>query len=345
MTGRAIDLYLGDRNASERVAHLRTLPAYRWLVRNAGRFGFYPYSREPWHWEYNPPQAAAFEFGGADPASLESATAAHALAAAPTISPLADASHGLHSARRRTQPVAGVCVHTTGGGIATLATRSGRPAALVAVDFYLHGTEFPHYLVGYDGRIFAICDEQSVAPHAGWAAIGGRRPWATWTAPTWWSSVWRGHRARTPVDLLPRGARSPNDVYIGVELLANPPGLTRGRFTDAQYVALARLVRDITDRWHVVVSRVPSRQVLGHEDVNPISRQDRAGGWDPGAHRARPRFSWPKLWMAMTAASVIATARPFVQPVASAVASGLAPFFPQPASHELEESRRGSGGW
>jgi D-alanyl-D-alanine carboxypeptidase len=54
-TGRAIDLYLGGRNASENVATLRTLPAYSWLVANAARFGFYPYEKEPWHWEYNPP--------------------------------------------------------------------------------------------------------------------------------------------------------------------------------------------------------------------------------------------------------------------------------------------------
>ncbi len=54
-SGRAIDFYLGGKNASGNVARLRTLPAYRWLVANARRFGFYPYEREPWHWEYNPP--------------------------------------------------------------------------------------------------------------------------------------------------------------------------------------------------------------------------------------------------------------------------------------------------
>jgi hypothetical protein len=60
-TGRAIDFYLGGKIDSRNVAHLRTLPAYRWLVANAKRFGFYPYEREPWHWEYNPPAARAVE--------------------------------------------------------------------------------------------------------------------------------------------------------------------------------------------------------------------------------------------------------------------------------------------
>jgi hypothetical protein len=56
-SGRAIDFYLGGRNASTNVAQLKTVPAYRWLVTHARRFGFYPYEREPWHWEYNPPVA------------------------------------------------------------------------------------------------------------------------------------------------------------------------------------------------------------------------------------------------------------------------------------------------
>ena len=54
-TGRAIDFYLGGQNGSGNVAQLRQLPAYHWMVANAVRFGFYPYEREPWHWEYNPP--------------------------------------------------------------------------------------------------------------------------------------------------------------------------------------------------------------------------------------------------------------------------------------------------
>ncbi len=53
-SGRAIDFYLGGRNDSRNIAQLRTLPAYSWLVDNAECFGFYSYSVEPWHWEYNP---------------------------------------------------------------------------------------------------------------------------------------------------------------------------------------------------------------------------------------------------------------------------------------------------
>jgi hypothetical protein len=60
-SGRALDLYLGTSNDSSNVTRLRTMPAYQWLTTNAVRFGFYPYDREPWHWEYNPPALAQQE--------------------------------------------------------------------------------------------------------------------------------------------------------------------------------------------------------------------------------------------------------------------------------------------
>jgi LAS superfamily LD-carboxypeptidase LdcB len=54
-TGRALDLYVGgspvDTRDENRAIQVNT-PAYRWLVRNAERFGFRPYFYEPWHWEY-----------------------------------------------------------------------------------------------------------------------------------------------------------------------------------------------------------------------------------------------------------------------------------------------------
>src|SRR5262245_38401662 len=54
-TGRALDLYVGGEPVStkdpNRAIQTQT-PAYRWLVKNAGRFGFRPYFYEPWHWEF-----------------------------------------------------------------------------------------------------------------------------------------------------------------------------------------------------------------------------------------------------------------------------------------------------
>jgi len=54
-TGRALDLYVGgdpvDTADSNRAIQVNS-PPYKWLVLNAGRFGFRPYFYEPWHWEY-----------------------------------------------------------------------------------------------------------------------------------------------------------------------------------------------------------------------------------------------------------------------------------------------------
>lgn len=55
-TGRALDLYIAgepvETKDSNRALQVNT-PLYRWLVKNAGRFGFRPYFYEPWHWEYD----------------------------------------------------------------------------------------------------------------------------------------------------------------------------------------------------------------------------------------------------------------------------------------------------
>ncbi|MDQ5845879.1 MAG: D-alanyl-D-alanine carboxypeptidase family protein [Acidobacteriota bacterium] len=54
-TGRALDLYVGgepvETKDPNRAIQVQT-PVYKWLVRNADRFGFRPYYYEPWHWEY-----------------------------------------------------------------------------------------------------------------------------------------------------------------------------------------------------------------------------------------------------------------------------------------------------
>ncbi len=58
-TGTAVDLYVGAAPGFSPVSsddknrlHQANTPAYRWLVKNAGRFGFVNYVFEPWHWEW-----------------------------------------------------------------------------------------------------------------------------------------------------------------------------------------------------------------------------------------------------------------------------------------------------
>jgi hypothetical protein len=222
---------------------------------------------------------------------------AEAAPPAPVVSPLAVSKRPPKPGHRRTHPVFGVVVHTTGRGPAVTGKKRGRPPIQVALDVYYGQPEDTHYVIDHDGTIHAIVPENRVSWHAGWGGVGRRR-WASWTAPTWWSSVWGRWNARTPADLLPARANDPNQVYIGVELLGDE---TASGFTSAQYDALARLVMDVARRHGFAIPAAPSPRLLGHEDVEPIRRSDRYGGWDPGAHRTRPVFSWSGLWSRMQA--------------------------------------------
>lgn len=61
-TGTAVDLYVGqvsglgvDNTSQASRLHMSRTSVYRWLVKNADRFGFVPYVYEPWHWEWISP--------------------------------------------------------------------------------------------------------------------------------------------------------------------------------------------------------------------------------------------------------------------------------------------------
>jgi LAS superfamily LD-carboxypeptidase LdcB len=58
-TALAMDVYLGaapgsspDSSADANRLYISRTPLYRWLVKNAVRFGFVNYPFEPWHWEF-----------------------------------------------------------------------------------------------------------------------------------------------------------------------------------------------------------------------------------------------------------------------------------------------------
>jgi len=235
---------------------------------------------------------------------------------APILSPLAVSSGPLRRQQTRTLPVYGLCVHTTSGGPARQAKGKGKAPLQIALDYYLRGREgFPHYVIDYDGTIHAVCDEGHIAWHAGWLTIGGKKRWASWTAPAWWSTVWRRWNVASPADLLPPPARDPNEVYIGVELLADVTGYG---FTSAQYDALARLALDVARRHNFTISAAPSPRLLGHEDLDPIERAKGFGGWDPGAHRTDPKFSWAALWLRIQALGATG-GQPFGAPAAQPI--------------------------
>jgi N-acetyl-anhydromuramyl-L-alanine amidase AmpD len=73
------------------------------------------------------------------------------------------------------------------------------------------------------------------------------------------------------------------------------PGL---RFTKAQHETIARLAWDIAHRnaWPSNERWWRSPRLLGHEDITPLSRHDKNGGWDPGALREKPFFDWKYVY-------------------------------------------------
>jgi len=98
-----------------------------------------------------------------------------------------------------------------------------------------------HFVIRRDGRTLQFAAVEARAWHAG-------------------ASVWRGRE-------------NCNDWSIGIEL----EGLEGERFDDAQYRALARLLRALKRRW-------PIAEIVGHEHVAPGRKAD------PGA-----RFEWLRL--------------------------------------------------
>ena len=52
-TGLAVDLQCGGLTPNSQTAQTqKRTTLYKWLKDNAQMFGFTPYLREPWHWEY-----------------------------------------------------------------------------------------------------------------------------------------------------------------------------------------------------------------------------------------------------------------------------------------------------
>ena len=74
-----------------------------------------------------------------------------------------------------------------------------------------------------------------------------------------------------------RGRTHCNDFSVGIEML----GDARTPFTDAQYAAVAGLVRALWRRFKLC----ERAQVVGHADIAPGRK------WDPG-----PMWDWARFW-------------------------------------------------
>lgn len=203
----------------------------------------------------------------------------------------------------------GIMVHTTGDGIPRDAYKEGVGLLEKTIETYAKMEEGPHYVILPGGQVVQFRQHNQRAWHVG-VSVEQRRDFLSgfWESkapmgiPSWWKARWKGRKS--PSHLYP--SEQPNTDYIGIELvpcgtyLRGPsgswqpiygkPAHDRGRFTGAQYAALALLCNRLSDELHIPLESAPdSGRLLGHEDVNPITRP----GWDPGD--AQGFFNWPLL--------------------------------------------------
>jgi hypothetical protein len=215
---------------------------------------------------------------------------------------------GLDPAQGRVRKPWGLCVHTTGSGVPTKAAKSGRKPIDVALEIYLKSQRGelhpyrwggPTYVLDHDGTIYQIAPDEVMTAHCGgphraayldgsWATVSGMAE-----TVKHWRDVWPAYKS--PQHLYP--TRSPNECYIGLEMIPLLPGqgepMAQGlRFTKAQHDAVIRLARDLAKRHAWPAPWARTSRLVGHEDVQPLERHDRFGGWDPGWLRGQPYFDF-----------------------------------------------------
>ncbi len=220
-------------------------------------------------------------------------------------SPLATVAQRMKDVNDRTDPVFGVALHTTGGSLPEKAIKSGVDPLEFAVGYYTKAdTEFfAHYVIGWDGTIVQVANEQEKALHIGLSSLQRQQylsgAWKTMipaSVVALWRTAWPAFKS--PSHLYP--GPSPNNVYVGVEMIpivarkAAPagPGL---RFTAAQHDSAAELAADVAKRHGFPAGWSKTPRLVGHEDVALLQRMDKLGGWDPGALRAAPYFDMARV--------------------------------------------------
>ena len=208
--------------------------------------------------------------------------------------------------------VHGLVVHTTGAGLPSKALDRDQDITDRAKKHYLntHGT---HYLNTYDGSVFQVANEIMRANGVGMKEQEGIvKDVIMWETKSFKNddaeAIWymRWFFNKSPLDLFP--GTSANACYVHMEMppcifwhnnklhtVAEPmrEGL---RFTKAQHDSVVRMSVDIADRNKLSMGWQFSGSLVGHEDLSPVSRVVKSGGYDPGALRKNPWFDWDYVY-------------------------------------------------
>lgn len=208
----------------------------------------------------------------------------------------------------------GFLIHTTGGGVTDLAKKRGERPIDVALRVYVGAQNGdngylwggPHYVCEHDGTIHQIAPDDAMTAHAG-GYNRGRYFDGSWApvfpeATARWRKQWPAYAH--PYELFP--STSPNHDYIGLEMIPCGDGFGRPmraglRFTQEQHDVAIRLAHDRARAHAWPAGWQRTSRLLGHEDVDPLNRADRGGGWDPGFLRAAPFFDFEYVRRAVEA--------------------------------------------
>tara|TARA_Y100000310_G_scaffold300835_1_gene336817 strand:+ start:1594 stop:2367 length:774 start_codon:yes stop_codon:yes gene_type:complete len=189
--------------------------------------------------------------------------------------------------KRSLSKINSIIVHTTGYGVGLKRIKERNEGDLVAI-----GSVYAkrmagilkykgHFLIDHVGVIYHLIPLGEVAWHTG---SGIRKKLKTEKPRGWWARRWKN--LDNPTKLPSWKENSPNKVSVGIDLLAHGNGAIVKGYTDAQYESLARLVKALCEDLDIPVER---EYIVGHEDVDPISRGNKKAGWDPG------KFDYNKL--------------------------------------------------
>ncbi|RYF97322.1 MAG: hypothetical protein EOO00_00470, partial [Chitinophagaceae bacterium] len=215
--------------------------------------------------------------------------------------------------------VYGLVVHTSGGSLPGKAVKGGIYPTILAINYYSQSSGC-HYINGWKGveggDLAQVANEKKeawgVAMTDQKKSVDNNRfeKDITQVVSALWKKRWPGYQ--NPMKLLP-GTKTANACYIHMECLPvvyilngkyvtdkNHPPMRPGlRFTKAQHDTVAILAYDIAIRngWPMDQLWWKTPRLLGHEDLAPINRHDKNGGWDPGGLRDSPFFDWEYVYV------------------------------------------------
>ena len=183
--------------------------------------------------------------------------------------------------QRSLSKINSIIIHTTGygAGLKRLKEKYGDDLATIGDAYALRMANIlkykGHFLIDHVGVIYHLIPLVEVAWHTG---SSKRKKLKTEWRHSWWTERWEG--ISNPTELPSWEGGSPNKVSVGIDLLAHGGGAIVKGYTDAQYESLAVLVRALCADLNIPIER---KYIVGHEDVDPISRGNKRAGWDPGA--------------------------------------------------------------